>query len=96
LYSNRYKHANKSKLNYLNRILNVNVNTNSETINAKTYIVKDSVTNVSRQDITNSFSVINIAKTIPLGLTKPPLSLSVLKDISHSSKKGGLALFSKS
>jgi hypothetical protein len=59
-------------------------------------VVEDSVTNVSRQDATNSFSTINVAKTIPLGLTKPPFRLSVPKDISHSSKKGGLALLGKS
>jgi hypothetical protein len=70
----------------------VDVNTNNETINAKTHVVKDFVTNVSRQDITNSLSIINVAKVIPLGLTKPPLRLGVLRDISHSSKKQGLAL----
>jgi hypothetical protein len=93
---NRHEHANEGKLNHLNGILEADVDADSETINAKTYVVEDSVTNVSKQDATNSFSVINVAKTIPLGSTKPSLRLSVPKDILHSSKKGGLALLSKS
>jgi hypothetical protein len=95
-HSDRHEHANKGEPNHLNGILEADVNADGETINAETYVVKDSATNVSGQDATNSFSAINVAKTIPLGSTKPPLRLSVPKDISHSSKKGGLALLSES
>jgi len=52
--SNRHECENLGKPNNANRILNASVNANSKTINAKTHVVKDSVSNVCKQDTTNS------------------------------------------
>ena len=51
--SNKHKRENLSKPNNANGILDVGANANSETINAKTHVVKDFVLNVCRQDTTN-------------------------------------------
>jgi hypothetical protein len=90
--SNGHERENSGKPNDANGILDADVDIDGETINAETRVVEDSVKNVSGQDTTNSWSAINVAKVIPLGSTEPPLRPGVPGDISHSSKKGGLAL----
>jgi hypothetical protein len=89
-HSDRHEHTNVSKPDNVNRILNTDVDTDSETINTETHEIEDSATNVSRQDTTDRWSTINVAEIIPLGSTEPSLRPGVSADVSYSSEKQSL------
>ena len=61
-HSDGHEHANASEPDDANGILDADVDADGETINAETYVVGDSATNVSGHDATNSWSAINVAK----------------------------------
>jgi hypothetical protein len=88
--SDGHERENSGEPNDANGILDADADADGETINAETHVVEDSVSNVSGQDTTNSWSEINVAEVIPLGSTEPSLRPSAPGDISYSSEKQGL------
>lgn len=81
LYFDRYKYTNISGPDNTNRILDTRVDTDSKTINIEIYIVEESVTNISRQNINKTWSTINNTEIISPGLAKPSFRPIVPGDI---------------
>ena len=90
LYSDKHEHVNISEPNNANRILDAEVDTDSKTINTETHIVEESATNVSRQDTTETWSIINNAETILPVSAEPSFRPIVPGDVSCSFVKQGL------